>query len=325
VDLGRRGRQRYRVRLRLGTIGTWRVTALLAGRTFRLGSVSVHAAAPYALDNPAQVVEAKNGALLVAERNRVIRVDPATGAFTVFATGIPSPWGLGFAADGSLLVSSTSGLYRVAQGRSPARIADVSMSPFVVMPDGGIAFANETSVGIIPAGAVRPRLLPVNVNFAHGLALLEDGGIAVSDTGNDRLLRIDPDGGSATVITRALKTPLGLVAEPSGSLLAVGFDSGSIVRVSASGNITTVARGLVKPYALTRVRDGTVYVTEAGKVAQASGALRRVAPDGTVTTIRLVRGLVRAPAAAGPARRLPPSPQARSPGPESRGRWNRRS
>jgi sugar lactone lactonase YvrE len=186
-----------------------------------------------------------------------------------------------------LLVSSTSGLYHVVAGKSPTRVADVSISPFAVLPDGGIAFANETSIGIIPAGTARPRLLPVSVNFAHGLAVLEDGALAVSDTGNRRLLRVDPDSGSATVITRGLKTPLGLAAEPSGSLLAVEFDSGSLVRVSPSGALKTVARGLVKPYALTRARDGSIYVTEAGDVARASGALRRVAPDGTVTRVRL--------------------------------------
>lgn len=283
-------RRRYRVRLRLGAIGTWRVTAVLAGRAFPLGSVSVRAAPPYALDNPAQVLETKDGALLVAERgarNRILRIDPASGEFSVFARGIQSPWGLGYAADGSLLVSSTSGLYRVSQGASPTRIADLSVSPFAVMKDGGIAFANETSVGIIPAGSARPRVLPVSVNFAHGLVVLDDGGLAVSDTGNGRLLRVDPESGSATVITRALKTPLGLAAEPSGSLLAIEFDSGTVVRVSPAGAVTTVARGLVKPYALTRARDGTVYVTEAGDVSRASGALRRIAPDGTVATIRL--------------------------------------
>jgi len=266
------------------------VTAALAGRTFPLGSVTVRGVPPYALDNPAQVLETPDGALLVAERgthNRILRIDPATGAFSVFARGIPSPWGLGYAADGSLLVSSTSGLYRAAPGESPTRIADVSISPFAVLRDGGIAFANETSVGIIPAGTSRPRLLSVGVNFAHGLAVLEDGALAVSDTGNGRLLRIDPDGGSATVITRALKTPLGLAAEPSGALLVVDFDGGRVVRVSPSGVLATVAEGLVKPYALTRARDGTVYVTEAGEVARASGGLRRVEPDGTVTTIRL--------------------------------------
>jgi sugar lactone lactonase YvrE len=281
--------RRYRVRLRLGAVGTWHVTASLAGRNYRLATVSVRAAAPYALDNPAQVIEAQDGTLLVAERgarNRILRVDPTTGAFAVLATGVPSPWGLGLDADGSLLVSSTSGLYRVADGKSATKVSDVSISPFAVMKDGSVAFANETSVGIITAGA-GPRLLPASVNFAHGLAILGNGELAISDTGNGRLIRVDPADGRTTVITTALTTPLGLLAEPSGSLLAIEFDSGRVVRVSAAGDVTTFARGLSKPYALTRARDGTVYVTEAGDVARASGALRRVAPDGTVTTIRL--------------------------------------
>jgi sugar lactone lactonase YvrE len=243
---------------------------------------------PYALDNPAQVIQTKDGDLLIAERgvrNRILRVDPSTGTFGVFAEGIPSPWGLAWARDGSLIVSSTSGLYRVAEHARPKRIARVSVSPFAVKRNGDIVFANETSVGIIHSG--KPRLLRVRVNFAHGLVLLPSGKVAVSDTGNRRLLKVDSKSGSATVITRALKTPLGLAAEPSGSLLAVEFDSGTLVRVSPTGRRAVFARGLVKPYALTRARDGSVYVTEAGDVATASGGLRRVAPDGTVTTIPL--------------------------------------
>jgi sugar lactone lactonase YvrE len=158
-----------------------------------------------------------------------------------------------------------------------------------VKRNGDIAFANETSVGIIPAETRRPRLLPAEVNFAHGLVALSGGDLAVSDTGNKRLVRLDPVTGRASVITTAVKTPLGLAAEPSGSLLVVEFDPGSVVRVDASGGLSTVARGLAKPYGLTRAGDGTLYVTEAGEVARATGSLRRVAPDGTVTTIRLTR------------------------------------
>ena len=76
--------------------------------------------------------------------------------------------------------------------------------------------------------------------------------------------------GRTTVITTALTTPLGLVAEPSGSLLAVEFDSGRVVRVSVAGDVTTFGGGLSKLYALDRAHDGTVYVTEAGDVARAS-------------------------------------------------------
>src|SRR4051794_26452236 len=98
----------------------------------------------------------KDGALLVAERgthNRLLRVNPATGATRVYATGIPSPWGLGYARDGSILVSSTGGLYRV---RPRARIAPTSVSPFAVLADGRIAYANETSAGVIAGGRAHP-------------------------------------------------------------------------------------------------------------------------------------------------------------------------
>jgi sugar lactone lactonase YvrE len=247
----------------------------------------------YRLDNPAQVLLARGGALLVAERgsrNRILRVDPGTGAFRVFSTGVPSPWGLGYARDGALLVSSTRGLYRLVPGRRPRKLSSTSMSPFVVLRDGRVAFASETAVGILPARGGRPRLLRVDVEFVHGLALLPGGDLAVSDTGNRRLLRVDPASGRSSVITTALRTPLGLVAAPDGSLLAVEFDSGSIVRVDAGGGMTTVARELLRPYALTRAADGTLYVTEAGEPARATGALVRVAPDGAVTRIRLRRG-----------------------------------
>jgi hypothetical protein len=104
--------------------------------------VGVAADGPYALDNPAQLLVAHDGALLVAERgaqNRVLRVDPSSGAFTVFVTGIPSPFALARAGDGPVLVSSASGLYRVRDGKA-RRIAAVGMSPIVALPNGGVAY-----------------------------------------------------------------------------------------------------------------------------------------------------------------------------------------
>ena len=146
-------------------------------------------------------------------------------------------------------------------------------------------------MGIITAGNPRPRLLPVTVDFAHGLARLPDGSLAVSDTGNNRLIRVDLETGRSTVIAGGLRAPLGIAAESSGALLVVEFDTGSVVRVGmgTAGERTTVARGLLRPYALARTDDGTLYVTEAGEVSRASGSLRRVSPSGAVTTIRLAR------------------------------------
>jgi streptogramin lyase len=287
-----KARGRRRVRLRLSVLGTWRVSATLAGKRFALGTVTVRPVPPYAIDNPAQVLPQADGTLLVAERgarNRILRIDPATGRLTVFATGIQAPFGLASAGDGILLVSSTSGLYRVAPGGRPTRIADVGVSPFTILPGGEIAYAHESSVGILPPGGGRPRILPTKVDFAHGLVLLPDGDLAISDTGNDRLLRVDPDTGAMTVIASGLQTPMGLALEPSGSLLLIEFDARRVVRVSPSGAQTTVAGGFRTPYALARAGDGTVYVTEAGELSRATGSLHRIAPDGTVTTVRLGR------------------------------------
>jgi sugar lactone lactonase YvrE len=265
------------------------VTLLLAASSATAVAAAGDAATAYRLDNPAQVLVLRDGALLVAERgthNRLLRVSPATGRTSVFARGIAAPWGLGYARDGSILVSSTTGLYRLRRGVRPVRVAAVSISPFAVLLDGRIAYANETSVGLIAQGRA-PVTLPVSVNAPHGLARLPDGTLAVSDTGNNRILRVDPVDGASTVISTSVTSALGLVAEPSGTLLTVEYSSGRLLRVDASGATTVDASGLRKPYALARARSGTVYVTEAGDLSRPTGSLRRVLPDGRTSVIRL--------------------------------------
>jgi streptogramin lyase len=251
-----------------------------------LVAVVIAAGAPqYRLDNPAQVLVMKDGALLVAERgthNRLLRVNPATGATRVYATGIPSPWGLAYARDGSILVSGAGGLYRL---RPRAKVSSANVSPFVPLPDGRIAFANQTSAGVIAGG--KARVWPMSVSAPHGLTLLPDGALALGDTGNNRILRIDPATGSSTVLTDKVSTALGLAAEPSGSVLTVEYESGRLLRVDPAGMVSVVATGLRKPYALARTRTGVVYVTESGELSRATGTLRRVLPDGQKSLVRL--------------------------------------
>ena len=290
AEVARTAPHRYRIRVRLDAVGTWRLTATLARRRFALGSITVRAKAPYALDSPAYPLVLPDGSVLVAERglrNRLLRVDPASGAFSVFARGIPSPFELGLDRDGSVLASSTSGLYRIGADGAPTRVSEVSVSPFALLPSGEFAFGNESTVGILSLGG-EPRILPVDVEAPHGIGLLPDGDLVLSDTGHGRILRIDPASGTSSVVTTELRTPMGLVAEPSGSILVLEFESGRLVRISPSGTTATVADGLHTPYGLARADDGTVYVTEVGEVRRATGALRRVSPDGTLTTIRLI-------------------------------------
>jgi streptogramin lyase len=282
--------RRYRATLRLTAAGAWRITALFGGKRFRLATVHVTERG-YALDQPAQVLQAPDGSLLVAERgarDRILRVDPGSGAFAVFATNVDDPWGLGYANDGSLLVSSDSGIYRVAaNGGAAQRVLDLAASPFVALPNGDLLLAHIAWVGRLAAGATEPERFPLEVKAPHGMALAPDGALVITDTGNRRLLRLDLATLRASIVSAGGWTPLGLALEPSGSMLVVDFDQGTLVRVSPAGARSTLARGLRRPYALARSGDGTVFVVEAGELSHPSGALARVTADGSVTRLML--------------------------------------
>lgn len=51
------------------------------------------------------------------------------------------------------------------------------------------------------------------------------------------------------------------------------------------GTRSAVAKGFVKPYALARARNGTVYVVQAGDLDRPSGSIRRVMPNGVIRAI----------------------------------------
>jgi virginiamycin B lyase len=291
---GRRIRaHRYRAKLRFPAAGSWRLSASLGRRRIALGTIRV-TPAPYLLDQPAQALVLDDGSLLVTERGSkdlILQVEPATGRFRVFATGVPDPFGLARSVDGSILISSDAGMFRVpASGGRATRVADVPTSPILVATTGEIYYGHLAEIGRITGTGVVERL-PVEVNAPHGVAFAADGDLIVSDTGNDRILRVDLPSGHASVLASELRTPLGLIAEPGATtFLVLEFDARALTRLDESGRTTTVATGFDKPYALTRAADGTVYVIQVGELSGPSGRIRRVAPDGSVSTVRLVRG-----------------------------------
>jgi hypothetical protein len=276
------GRSRYAATLRLPTPGSWRLAAVVRGRSFPLGRVRVLASYPLAL--PAQILALDDRSLLVVERqgrDRILRVDSATGRFSVATTRIPSPWGLA-RDDSRVLVSSGSGIFELGG----TKIAGVAAAPIAAAPNGDIFFADQTRVGRIGnRGTV--ETLSTAVDVPHALIARSDGSVLVSDSGNGRILRIDPATRETTVVASGLKSPLGAIEATRGELLVVEFDSGRLLRVG-DGRILT--QSLREPYALTQSPDGSVYVVEGGDVRRASGAIARVSDDGAVVRLRLVPG-----------------------------------
>lgn len=277
----RRGRT-FRVVFVFPSAGTWRLAARIESRSLLLGRVRV-APAELLLAQPGQVLARPDGSLVVTERaarDRLLRVEPS-GAARVLALGLDEPFGLANGRDGSLLVSAVGGVYR-----SGTRLAAVEAGPIAEAPSGVLFYAGRTEVGRVdPGGTVHRYALEVDI--PHGLVLAPDGSVVILDSGHDRIVRLDPETGSSSVVATGLSTPLGIAREPSGALLVAEYGSGRILRVLPDGSRTRVASGLRRPYSLTRVEGGAVYVVEAGELSRPSGTLKRIDPDGAVTRIRL--------------------------------------
>jgi glucose/arabinose dehydrogenase len=246
--------------------------------------------APYLLWQPAGILALPDGSLLVAERgpqDRILRVRPATGAYTVFARGIPDPFGIARGRDGSFFVSSDSGLYRVPRGGGRARLAlPLPTSPLAVAPDGSVYYGQGLEIGRLAPRAPTADVLVSDVNFPHEIALDGRGGLVVSDTGNGRVVRIDLETREETVVAAGLRDPMGLVLEPARTAIAIQFRTGRLLRVG-HGPVATVARGLRTPYALTRTSAGRFYVVETGDLVRATGRIARVDPGGKVVRLQL--------------------------------------
>lgn len=277
------GSGRYTAVVRLPTAGIWRLTALVRGRSTPLGRIRVIASYPLAL--PAQILALDGHSLLVVERqgrDRILRIDAETGRFSVATTRIPSPWGLARDTGGRVLVSGDRGIYELG-GR---KIADVAAGPIAAAANGDLYFADQTRVGRIgPGGGV--ETLSREVVAPHALVLRRDGSLIVSDSGNGRLLRIDPATRATTVVASGLRNPLGAIEAADGSLLVVEFDSGRLLRIADRQVVTDTLR---KPYALMQSADGSLYVVESGELGRPSGGIARVGGDGSVIRLRLVPG-----------------------------------
>ena len=154
--------------------------------------------------------------------------------------------------------------------------------------------------------AVEARL-----DLVHGVALAADGGFFLADTGNNRIRRVWPDGTITTVAgtgvagysgdggpatAARIEGPRGLAALPDGGLLIPDSSNHRIRRVWPDGTITTVAGTGVPgfagddgpvtaaqfdlPFGVAPLADGGFLVADA-----ANHRIRRVWPDGTITTV----------------------------------------
>lgn len=218
---------------------------------------------------------------------------------TLAGDGVPG------AVDGPAAVSRFDDPFGVAlDSRGAVYVADAGDSNRIrrIGPDGTVStFAGSGEGFRDGAGTAAAFHTPSALAFDH------QGNLYVADTGNHAIRKIAKDGtvstlagdgvpGDADGIGRAARFngPVGLAVDDAGTVWVADTYNDRIRRIGRDGTVTTVAgtgkpgnadgvgaaAAFDTPSAIAVTTNGTLYVADTG-----NNAIRRVAADGTVTTI----------------------------------------
>jgi sugar lactone lactonase YvrE len=203
--------------------------------------------------HPRGIAIAYDGGFVFAEpfNATVRRVYPNGTITTIAGTGTP-----GFSGDGG---PATAAELRLVHGVAftpggGLLLADTQNNRIrFVTTDGTITTVAGVGTGGY-SGDGGPALA-AEINQPRGLAALQDGGFLIADTDNQRIRRVLPDGTITTV-------------------------AGSGVRGFSGDGGPAVAAALSNPFGVSPVADGGFLIADNGNLR-----IRRVAPDGTITTV----------------------------------------
>jgi sugar lactone lactonase YvrE len=277
--------------------GIRKISTSGAVRTFFVGDT-------LAGDTPVGLVVDGSGRLIVSDRqrHRILRID-ANGVATVLA--------------GSGQPGHSDGVGTSATFHNPEGLTMEADGDFIVADAGNNSIRRITATGVVTTvagateeGFVDGRSNAARFNYPQGVTITSSGDIVVTDTGNNRLRRIATDGTVTTLAGAgeqghtdgsALKAtfflPSESVSDSAGNLYIADERNNLIRKLSNNGVVSTLAgafeRGrplgidldgptgvarIVSPFGIARGPDGDLYVSER------SGAIRRIKPDGMVTT-----------------------------------------
>jgi hypothetical protein len=151
---------------------------------------------------------------------------------------------------------------RVDPGHAPVTVASVDpalgIGPVAVTPAGDLIYASVSALYRLPGGKPgTPQRLAAGTVLAgpHGIAVTPEDVLLVSDTNDNRMLRVD---GDQVTIFATLGGPRGIDVGPDGTVYVASGDEHRIFHYSASG----VRLGFVGPrfadtYALSVSANGT--------------------------------------------------------------------
>ncbi|HEY5144083.1 MAG TPA: NHL repeat-containing protein [Solirubrobacteraceae bacterium] len=149
-------------------------------------------------------------------------------------------------------------------------------------PDGtfaGLFGLVSPSTGFATSGAAAGQF-----SVPEGVAYDAGGRLWVADTGNDRVVELDPASGAvlATSPSGQFSAPQSVAAGPAGSVLVADGGHGAVAQIAADGATTTLRSGLSHPAAV--ASDGTtVFAADATQVLNLSAGTPVAPPPGEAT------------------------------------------
>lgn len=243
----------------------------------------------------------------------VFKVGPGGAPVTTFATGFTEPWGLAFDAAGDLFVADR-GVISIANSGRIWRVAPDGSKTVFVSGLGDPMFIDFGPSGDLFVGEWGPRNLkrvsPAGVvtMFAAGVAAVGEnvGGFVIAPTGEiyvgtETHIRVVGSGGSpVTLFASGLVSVVGLVRSSDGGFYSGQYSHHDVWQVTAGGVGSDWAGGgigcvdgprlsaeFITPAGV-RIRDGTLYIADAG-----CNKVRTIDLPGVTPTVRGTWGRVK--------------------------------
>lgn len=231
------------------------------------------------LADPYGLAFAADGTLFIADGSRIHRVTPQGQESIWVAGGLDSASGLAFDAQGQLIVADT-GHHRIVR----------------IAPDGTLAvLAGNGKPGFKDGPGAQAQF-----DTPMAVAVDGDGNVLVADTFNDRIRRIAPDGRVMTLAGGApgdadgpgeqarFDTPCGIAIDKQGRIWVADTRNDALRELTAQGEVRTVLKpdpnddeaDLRRPLALAAAPDGRLYVAVQNRGRVLVVATGGVAADG---------------------------------------------
>jgi sugar lactone lactonase YvrE len=210
----------------------------------------------------------------------VYRVDPATGKETLLADHLSRAYSV-LVSDGQVLASSDNDIVRLEPApREVVVTGPEQIGPIAAAPNGDLYFTAANTAFRVAKGSRTPVAIAQGLAVPHGIAVAADGAVLVSDTGHNRILRVDPSGQVTTF--SEVERPGSIAVAADGSVYVCAALAERVVRFSADGTrVGFVGPTFRTPYGLATDDEGGLYVAEATE----DGHIRRVTANGKVTTL----------------------------------------